>query len=130
MRYSLTDTRLQPYVKGGYGWAWYRLEDVRTDDVPLAPADSDWIGPGNVWPNVWHYGLGVEFIPWKRVGELPGGLDLAVRVEFARYSQKLGLDLGEIPLNELEILFPTLEDIPGSERVHRNDLLVGLTLSF
>ena len=66
----------------------------------------------------------------KRIGELPGGLDLALRLEYTRYTQGLGLDLGPVPLQDLEILFPTLADVPGSERVHRNDFLLGVTLSF
>jgi hypothetical protein len=130
VRYSLSDSRVQPFLKGGYGWAWYRLEDVQSGGLPFQTPESKWMGPGSVWPNVWHYGLGIELIPSKRVGELPGGLDLAFRLEFSRYSQELGLDLGQIPLGELEVLFPTLADVPGSERVHRNDFLLGITLSF
>ncbi|HSG48598.1 MAG TPA: hypothetical protein VLA43_12335 [Longimicrobiales bacterium] len=130
IRYSILTSALQPYLKAGYGWSWYRVEDVRAGDQPFTPANSDWIGPGSVWPNVWHYGLGVELVPWKRVGELPGGLELAFRLEYARYSQGLGLDLGEFSLDELRLIFPTLADVPAGERVHRNDFLLGITVTF
>jgi hypothetical protein len=63
LRYGFTTGRLQPYVKGGYGWAWYRVENVAVDGIPLSPADAPWIGPSSVLPNVWHYGLGVELVP-------------------------------------------------------------------
>ena len=83
-----------------------------------------------VWPNVWHVGLGIEYIPWKRVGKFPSGMDLAFRFEYARYMENLGLDLSAVPLGKLEIFFPTLGDVPGSDRVHRDDFVFGLSLSF
>jgi hypothetical protein len=63
------------------------------------------------------------------VGRLPGGLDLAVRMEYNRYSETLGLDLDQIPLDELAVLFPTLADLPGGS-VHRHEMLLGVTVSF
>jgi hypothetical protein len=97
----------------------------------LDPPDSPWIGPSNVLPNVWHYGLGLEYVPSRRVGLIPGGLEVAFRVEYGRYTQALGLDLGQIPLEDLSLLFPTLGDVPSAgTRVHRDDLLIGLSLTF
>jgi hypothetical protein len=51
-------------------------------------------------------------------------------VELTRYTQDLGLDLSEIPLEELRFAFPTLADVPTGERVSRTDLLLGFTISF
>jgi hypothetical protein len=118
----------EPFGKLGYGWSWYRLENARTSVGPLDPPDSEWVTPG-WWPNVWHFGLGVELVPRRRVGTLPGGLDLAVRLEYNRYSETLGLDLDQIPLDQLAALFPTLADLPGGS-VQRQELLLGVTLSF
>lgn len=126
IRYAFLTGPLQPYVKGGYGWAWQRLEDVEAVGVPFTPAESDWMGPGNVLPNVWHYGLGLEHVPFRRVG----GVEIAVRAEFVRYSQSLGLDLSQVPLETLGTLFQTLADVPSAARVGRNDLLIGLALTF
>lgn len=130
LRYSISTSRLQPYLKAGYGWSWYRLENVRANGEVFDPAATDWIKPKSIWPNTWHFGLGVEFIPWKRFGKLPGGLDLALRIEYARYVQDLGLDLSQISLDRLGILFDELGDIPGTESVTRDDFLLGATLSF
>jgi hypothetical protein len=130
IRYSILSGPILPFVKGGYGWAWYRVENVQANGVPFDPAESEWWGPDNVFPNVWHYGVGAEFIPWKRIGRMPGGLELALRVELTRYSQGLGLDLSQVPLRDLEIFFSTLEEVPSARRVARNDLLVGFTLTF
>jgi len=131
LRYSFTSSRLQPYVKGGYGWAWYRLENVSIVGDLLDPPDSPWIGPSNVLPNVWHYGLGLEYVPSRRVGLIPGGLEVAFRLEYGRYTQALGLDLSDIPLEDLSLLFPTLGDVPSEgTRVHRDDLMLGVSLTF
>jgi len=130
IRYSLSTSRLQPFLKGGYGWSWYRLENARANGEPFGVANSDWIKPKHFWPNVWHLGLGVEVIPWKRVGKVIGGLEVAFRVEYARYYESLGLDLSSIPLSELGLIFSSIGDVPGGERVHRDDFLFGMTVSF
>ena len=130
LRYSLTTTRFQPFVKAGYGWSWYRLENVTANGEAFDIAESDWIEPDSIWPNVLHLGLGFEFIPWKRTGKLPGGADVAFRVEYAWYTEHLGLDLSSIPLSKLELLFATLGDVPGADRVSRNDFVLGMTVSF
>jgi len=130
IRYSLTSSRLQPFLKGGYGWSWYRLENVRANGEPFTQAESDWVKPNSIWPNVWHLGLGIEFIPWKRVGKFPGGMELAFRFEYARYMEDLGLDLSGVPLDELGLIFNTLGDVPGGDLVTRDDFIFGLTLSF
>lgn len=111
-------------------WSWYRVENVQSNAVPFEPADSEWFGPGSLWPNVWHYGLGVELIPFRRVGTEGGGLELALRLEYVRHRQTLALDFSEVALEELRFLFTTLGDVPASERVHRNDFTVGLVLTF
>ncbi len=130
IRYSISSSRLQPFIKGGYGWSWYRLENIQANGEPFDRPESEWIKPNSIWPNVWHIGLGMEFIPWRRVGKFPGGMELALRFEYGYYTQHLGLDLSEIPLEKLGLLFSTLGDIPGSERVSRHDFLFGMTLSF
>jgi len=131
LRYSLTTGLLQPYVKGGYGWAWYRVENVRVDGNPLTPADAPWIGPSSVLPNVWHYGLGVELVPMRRIGLIPGGVEFALRIEYARYRQGLGIDLSRIRLDQLDQLFTTLDDIPNpGSPIHRDDFVFGVSVTF
>lgn len=129
LRYALSNSSLQPYVKAGYGWSWYRLENVQAVGKPFDPAQTNWIKPG-ILPNVLHYGLGFEYIPWKRAGGLPDGLDFAIRLEVARYSQKLGLDLEGVFLDDLKTFYPTLGDVPRGERIGRYDFVLGFTLSF
>lgn len=54
----------------------------------------------------------------------------SLRAEFVRYVQDLDVDLDTIPLADLELLFPTAGEVPTGEGVHRNDILLGITLSF
>jgi len=129
IRYSVLTSRWQPFVKAGYGWSWSRWENAQSDGVPFDPADSGWIKPKSIWPTVWHFGLGLEFIPWKRPGKLPGGTDIAFRIEYARYLEGQGLDVSGIPIEKLGIVFDTVGDIP-SGNVSRDDFLFGVTVSF
>lgn len=130
LRYSLSTSRLQPFLKVGYGWSWYRLEKVQSNGVSFSSAETGWFKPKRIWPNVLHAGVGIEYVPWRRTGKFPGGMELAFRFEYARYTEKLGLDLSGIPLEKLSLIFPTLADVPGSDRVYRDDFLLGLSLSF
>ncbi len=130
VRYGLTPTRLQPFLKVGYGWTWLRLENVQANGVPFSPATTDWIKPASIWPNVWHFGAGIEYVPWKRSGKFVGGAEVAFRFEYARYVQDLGLDLTSISLDRLDLFFDTIGDVPGGDRVTRDDFLFGFTVSF
>jgi hypothetical protein len=129
LRYNLRTERFQPFLKGGYGWSWYRLENVQGDGVPFDPTNSSWFDPG-WWPTVWHYGLGLEWVPWRRAGVAGGGFEVAMRLEYARFQQTLRIDFSDVPLDELQILFPTLGDVPSETRVHRNDFLLGFSITF
>jgi hypothetical protein len=129
VRYNILTEAWQPFVKGGYGWSWYRIENARSNGQPFATDQSAWFKPG-WWPTVWHYGLGLEWVPWRRPGVEGGGIEVAVRAEWARSQQTLRLDFSDIPLGELEILFPTLGEVPSSTRVFRNDFVLGLSVTF
>ncbi len=129
LRYSVRADAIQPFVKAGYGWSWCRLEDVQANGVPFDPSTTDWITPG-IWPNTWHIGAGFEIVPFRRIGKLPRGAELAIRFEYSRYYQGLGLDLSDVSPETLSTIFQTLDDVPIDERVTRDDLTIGLTVSF
>lgn len=129
LRYSPFIGNVRPYVRGGYGWSWYRLQDARVGGQSLDPSGTDWIGPSSILPNLWHYGLGLEVILLRGTRAGISGVDLGLRLEYGRYLQSLDLDLSSIPLNELALAFPTLADIP-SENVGRHDFVLALTVSF
>ena len=129
LRFNLRTEQFQPFLKGGYGWSWYRWENAQSLGVPFTEPNSDWFTPG-LWPSVWHYGLGIEWVPWRRVGVQSGGFEIAMRLEYARFQQTLGINFDDVPLDQLGLLFPTLGDVPSDTRVHRNDFLIGFSLTF
>lgn len=131
LRYSLLTGALRPYLKGGYGLSWYRLEDVAIGGELLDAPNSPWIRkPGfikNVLPNTWHVGGGLELLTLKGFGGLPGGLDLALSAEWLRYTNKIGLDAAGLPLPELILLGFTVDDLPRERWIGRT--VTNLTVS-
>ncbi|MDH5284714.1 MAG: hypothetical protein OEW80_12615, partial [Gemmatimonadota bacterium] len=97
IRYNLLTGGLQPYLKLGYGWSWYRATDIATDGVPLTDPDGPWIRQptffpnNNLWPNTTHWGAGLEFFLLRSNAPLPRGIDLSLKGEWASYRSKLGV---------------------------------------
>ena len=97
IRYNLLTGGLQPYLKLGYGWSWYRATDIATDGVPLTNPDGPWIRQptffpnNNLWPNTTHWGAGLEFFLLRSNAPLPRGIDLSLKGEWASYHSKLGV---------------------------------------
>ena len=136
LRYNLTTSNFQPFIKLGYGLSWYRLENAQANGEMFLTKDSEWIRKPsisplkNILPNTWHIGGGLEFMILKRRGRLPGGLDLGVRAEYALFVHQLGLDLSNVSLKSLELLFPTVGSLPGGETVTREGFHFGIIVGF
>lgn len=134
LRYTLLTGSIQPYLKGGYGLSWYRLENVSTDDEPIDPPDSEWVRkPGffeNLLPNTWHIGAGLELLTIKGYGALPGGLDMSLSGEWLYFTNKLGVDATGLALEELIQLGVPAEDIPRERWIGRNVFNIKATLSY
>ena len=136
LRYSLAKGGLQPYGKAGYGWSWYRIENVATNGELLETPNSVWVRKPsiipleNLLPNTWHIGAGVEFIVIKTYGTPPGGIDFSVRGEWTLYTNDLGLDATDLPLETLLLLGYSAEDVPQDRWITRSEWKLGATLSF
>jgi len=97
IRYNILTGGLQPYLTGGWGWSWYRVTDIATDGLPLTDPDGPWIRQptffpnNNLWPNTWHWGLGMEFFLLRSNAPLFRGTDISLKGEWASYSSKLGV---------------------------------------
>ncbi len=95
LRYNLASGKLLPFLKAGYGLSWYRLENATLDGDPLVESNGPWVRRpsifpfGNLLPNTWHVGAGLEFLPIRNVS----GLDIGLRADFVLLTHKLGLDL-------------------------------------
>ena len=136
LRYSLTTSDFQPYIKAGYGWTWFRLENVRSDGVLFGKPNSQWFNQPSfkslksILPNSWHLGAGVEFILLRDLGNFPGGIDLSLRFEYAAFFNDLGLDLSHVSVGDLSLAFPTYGDIPQNQNVTRHNINFMLSLSY
>lgn len=93
LRYNIAPGALQPFVKAGYGRSWYRLTDASFNGEVLGNGSSRWVRRanlfGNLLPNTWHVGGGLEFVPLRSVGRL----DLGFRADMTVYTHNLGLRL-------------------------------------
>jgi len=128
LRYNFATGNIQPFVKAGYGFSWYRLENLTADGELLENPNTPWIRkpslfpPENLLPNTWHYGFGIELIPYKSYAEIPRGIDIGLRLEFVNFYHSVGLDFE-----------PWLGDVAekvGDVKVWRENINFVLTISF
>ena len=143
IRYNLATSKLQPYLKIGYGLSWYRLENITTEivatdpvgGVPLDPANGLWVRQpwrnpdgtknswANIWPNTGHVGAGIELIALASRAPIPRGIDFSVVLDYAYYRHKLGL--------QGTLVEGVSFDGGGREKdVSRHVVTVGATLGF
>ena len=116
-RYNLKTGGFQPFIKLGYGLSWYRLEETEANGEPLANPNSPWVrrpqlkGLKNLFPNTWHGGLGVEWLPIRSSAPIPRGIDIGLEAEFTLFTHGLGLSdvtglAGPLQLTDLTIWRP------------------------
>jgi hypothetical protein len=120
VRYNLATSALKPYVKGGYGVNWYRLEDMTSDGEPLTEPTGPWIV--NAWPLTWQYGAGFEFMLVHRFAPVPRGFDLGVQAEWLWFNGPTGIEYPDV------LSLAAVRDAPT--RMVRGALNLTLTLSF
>lgn len=102
LRYNLTTGSLMTFLKGGYGLSWYRLENVSTNGEPLPHPNGPWVNQPNwkrpltLLPNTWHFGGGIEWVPFRNVEASPIGSDIGIRGEALIYRHPLGIDIDTV----------------------------------
>jgi hypothetical protein len=133
-RYDLTSGAFRVFPKAGYGLSWYRIEDLAANGELFDNPDSEWIRkPGffeNLLPNTWNVGAGFEWIVIRNYATPPKGIDFSLRADFTWYTNRLGLELEDIPLELLVALGYRAEDLPRNRWVWRNEFRIGGTISF
>ncbi|MFQ5584837.1 MAG: hypothetical protein ACE5GL_10415, partial [Calditrichia bacterium] len=127
IRYNLATSNIHPFLKAGYGLSWYRLENASANGQVFDTPNAAWIRKPslsplkNILPNTGHIGAGLEWVILKSFSKFPRGIDLSVRAEYALFFNKLGLDLSQVELERLDLLFSRLGDVPGGKTVTRHN---------
>jgi hypothetical protein len=93
LRFNVASGGFQPYGKLGYGWSWYRLENTAVGGELVSEPTS-----ATIDNFTWHYGLGLEWFLISSFAPPPKGIDVGLRLEWARYNHSLGLDQISNPL--------------------------------
>lgn len=122
-RFNLKAGKIQPYVKAGYGWTWYRAKNISAEGQPLKLSQSAWVRKPsiskfeNLLPNSWHYGFGIEILPVRT----PDGLDVGLKLEYLKNHSSFGLNME---------LSPWSEATKGRVKMSPGTLTLSLTLNY
>jgi hypothetical protein len=98
LRFNLLTGRIQPFVKAGFGYSWYRVQDVTVAGERLATPTSPFLHVPSVhpWtrilPNTLHYGAGIEATLTQPKAPLTG-VGFALKFETNFFAHSLGLDI-------------------------------------
>jgi hypothetical protein len=93
LRFNLLTGRIQPFLKAGYGYSWYRLQNVTVNGEGVSPPTSPWLHKPSFWPNTFHYGLGLEANITETDTPL-SGVGIGLKLEANVFTHSLGLSLG------------------------------------
>ena len=119
IRFNLLTGRIQPFLKAGYGYSWYRLLGVTVDGQKVSPPDSPFLHKPTFWPNTFHYGLGIEANITETDTPL-SGVGIGLKVEGNIFTHSLGLGF------EQQALLGVVVDAP----ISRPNLDLAVVLSF
>lgn len=105
LRFNLLTGRLQPFLKAGYGYSWYRLQDVTVNGQGVSPPSSPFLHKPSFWPNTLHYGIGIEANITETEAPL-SGIGLGVKLESNVFTHSLGLSIEDTTRLGLQIDAP------------------------
>jgi hypothetical protein len=123
IRYNLKAGNIQPYVKIGYGWTWFRAQNIFVGGQPLEKSESFWVGKPsitkleNLLPNSWHYGFGIEILPIKTLN----GLDVGLKLEYLKNHSHFKLDMELSPWSGVT---------QGTVKIQPGNLSLSLTIAY
>ena len=86
--FNLRVDNLMIFAKGGYGWSWYRLKDVSTNDELLSNRNGTWVNKPTL-----HFGGGIEWVICpnfiKNFKDFPSDIDMSIQCEGLFYWHSL-----------------------------------------
>jgi len=122
LKHCFFDKKFQPFLRLGYGWNWYRAENVRLNGQSIRPSQTQWFHNPSILPNAGHVGAGIEIFA-KRNSDISqkqlfgqllyiGKPEIGLRIEYTFHFHKLG------------------KDAPINDWIYRHEVGVGLVVSF
>jgi len=134
LRINVSTYALQPYVRLGYGYTWYQLENTTANGKKFKQQNSSWFNKpftsGNYFPNSFIAGLGFEWVFIKSKAKLPKGIDISIKLEYTLKWYKLGLEVSEFNINDLLEIGYLAGELPENKTVKHQLLKGGLIFSF
>ena len=136
LRYNFSTGGLMPYLKGGYGLSWYRVESVTANGELLDTPNGPWIRQPTIsdlssfLPNTWHLGGGLEWVLIRSYAPIPKGIDVGIRGDLLLYFHKLG---GQIPFDSQSgsAMAPgNLAELPQNPTITRPVFNLAVTIGF
>jgi len=134
IRFNVSTRAVQPYLRVGYGYTWYRLENTTANETSFIESRSNWFNKpftsGNYFPNTFVGGLGLEWIFIKSMGKLPKGIDISAKLEYTWKWHKLGLKVSEFAIEDLLEIGYLAGELPQNKTVRQGMVKGGLVFSF
>ncbi|UCF64514.1 MAG: hypothetical protein JSW33_01410 [bacterium] len=134
IRFNVSTRAVQPYLRVGYGYTWYRLENTTANEGSFIESRSNWFNKpftsGNYFPNTFVAGLGLEWIFIKSMGKLPKGIDISAKLEYTWKWHKLGLKVSEFAIEDLLEIGYLAGELPQNKTVRQGMVKGGLVFSF
>jgi hypothetical protein len=98
IRLNIFTGRIQPFLKAGYGYSWYRLQGVAVNDQAIATPSSPFLHTPSldsfrsILPNTLHYGIGIEVNITEPATPL-SGYGIGFKLESNVFTHSLGLSV-------------------------------------
>ena len=130
LRCNLTTGSFMIFVKGGYDLGWYRFGQISTDGELISDSDDSSVShpflrrPLGLPPNAWHFGGGIEWVPFWNVGSTLRGTDIGIRGEALIYRRSLRINIDAPIFTSLGILIGEASGISGLTTRYRFNLAV------
>jgi hypothetical protein len=111
LRLNIFTGRIQPFLKVGYGYSWYRLQGVKVNDQGIAKSTSSFLHTPSldsftsILPNTLHYGIGIEVSITEPATPL-SGYGIGFKLESSVFTHSLGLSIRDTSELGLQIDAP------------------------
>ena len=131
-RFDIFRGGFKPYVKVGYGWTWYRVQDMTFNGELLDNHTGEWINQpsfnsfSDMMPNSWNAGAGLEVNIVSSLAPFPSGVDVSLVLEASHTQNNMGVESWVLLLQEQDLRHESIKSI----RLKRWNFNLGLTLGF